>query len=342
MSTYNNFSNLNSGFATGSVQDQYIDAVSPYTYVIYPQSLALSTNLPSTIFNVPAKTIQPTWTTTANNPTGFELINQLQWCVLFTNSKTYYQGVPVCVFDVPRTVSLTFSATNFANPGTITVTGWDSQFRSVTENVLSNGTTTQVLTKSFKFIRSVYFSSYPWSINSTANTCTVTGSNIFGLPYFINNNNSVAVVNWNNTSLAINSVVSHGNIWRQTGLVFNDSTATPSYNDACGTVNLSTQGTLPGGTTQLLVSLYVYGNDVKLNDQLTTYAAYQSGQLVNSNRTTPYTKNSVYGSAPTIVLTKNNTTGITTMPRLVSQDTYGAQFPTDIDFITSYNQMAAL
>lgn len=342
MSTYNNFSNLNSGFATGSVQDQYIDAVSPYTYIIYPQSLAQSTNLSSTIFNVSQQTNQPTWITTASNPTGYELINQTQWCILFTNSKTYYQGVPVCVFDNPRTVSLTFSATNFTNPGTITVTGWDDQFRDLTENVISNGTATQVLTKSFKFLRSVYFTSYPWSVNSTSNTCTVTGSNIFGLPYLVNNNNSVAVVNWNNTSLAINTYVSHGSIWRQTGLVFNDSVATPSYNDARGTVNLSTQGTLPNGTTQLQVSLYVYGNNVRLNDQLTTYATYQANQLVNSNRSFNYTKNSVYGSAPQIVLTKNNATGITTMPKLVSQDTYGAQFPTDLDFITSYNQMATL
>jgi hypothetical protein len=338
MSAYNTFSNLNSGFANGSNQDQYVDALSPSTYIIYPKSTATSTNLTTTALNIAQQLKQPTWVTDANNPTGYNLISQTQWSILFTGSNTYYQGIPVCVFDCPRTVSLTFTATNFTNPGMITVTGWDNQFRSVTENVLSNGTTTQVLTQSFKMIRSVYFSAYPWSVTSNTNTCTVTGSNKFGLPYMINNNNSISVVNWNNAPLTINTVTSYGNIWRQTGLKFTD---TSSNNDARGLIDLS-GGTLPDGTIQLQVSFYAYGNDTRLTDQLKTYAAYQADQLVNANRAYNYTKNSVYGSATQIVLAKNNTTGIITMPNLVSQDLYGAQFPADLDFITSYNKMATL
>jgi hypothetical protein len=343
MSAYNNFSNLNSGFATGSIQDQYIDSVSPYTYIIYPESTANSTNLVSNIHNVTQEANQPTWITTANNPTGYALVNQTQWCILFNGSQTTnYQGLPVCVFDTPRTVSLTFSATNFTNPGTITINGWDDQFNAVTENVVSNGTTNNVLVKSFKILQSIYFSAYPWSVISDSNTCTVTGSNIFGLPYMVNNNNSISVINWDGAPVAISSVIDRANIWRQNGLVFNDSTASPSYNDARGTVYLAAQGTLPNGTTQLQVSYYVYGNDTKLNTQLNAYATYQASLLVNSKIVSNYTKNSVYGSAPQIVQTRDNVTGIITMPKLQIQDIYGAQFPADIDFITSYNQMLTL
>lgn len=370
----NTFSNLNSGLGAGSIQDLYLGSSPFYSYVVYPNAAdSTSVNNGAGIGGiVPVqRTNQPTWVVDDGALIGWKLTNMTQWAILFDGdnggpaSNYYYQGVPVIVFDCPRTVQLTFSTEgdiNLDNGIFITINGWDDQFRETVETarMFDNLGTVQIFSKSFKMIRSIYFSSDPYS-TAGVHSITVTGSNIFGMPYLFNNLNSVATINWDGSNYPIDTTVTQdsvtyntvipGNIWRSNGIVYDTAAIPPTTSDTIlgpataesrGTINLASNSQLPDGSTQLLVDYYVYGNDIKLNKQLETYVNYQNSQLVNANRVYTVSRNSNFGSCAEIVQVVNNTTGIATLPQLVSQDIYGAQFPADLDFITAYNVLKTL
>lgn len=331
----NNFSSFKSGLSSGVVQDQYIDLSPMYTYVIYPTSSTNSTvyNGGSPIAALPVvQSEQPTWVIKAGSTTGYEVINELQWNITFgSTSNVYYNGTPVCVFDCLRAAQVVFSSAP-DNAGQYTINGWDDRgVEVVAQGSFVAGTATQVFPKAFKAIRSMYFSIYPWTDQSDANTVLIQGSSNFGLPHFINNEEFVTAAYWNNEQLDASNIFA-GNLWR-TGTV----SATSA--DARGYISLIGESQQPDGLHALIVSYYIYGNDQKLNDQAEAGAAQQQLYLSNANRRYPFNFGTQPGSSFRIMDLQNNTQNKVVMPSLVTQDVYGAQFPGDLPFMINYTKL---
>lgn len=324
----NNTTNINGGFAYGS--DTNALPQSPFvSYVVYPKAIADSAQMPAQLVT---QSLQPTWVLNDSQASGvpaYVLKDQLQWAVTFPSQSigtqtAIYEGSPVIVLDCARCVNLTFSAATTVGV-TLTINGWDIYgVPMVEESNQVSGITSYVGYKAFSIIKSVYFSSYPWSSNG--NTVLVQGGNFIGLPYFVNSDQTVSLVSWQQQDLA-NDLAYSGNEWRVTP-------PSPTTADARGTINLTAVSPLPNGQTQLQVDFYAYGFDQVVNNQL-SYVLSQPTGTVTYN----YDPKKNIGSCIQIAGISNNTSNVPKLTRLVNQDRFGSQFPGDLDFSTYYQTL---
>lgn len=346
----NNFSVLQGGLGTSPFQDRSVSANRTTTYTIYPMSPGTSTNI-SVALPV-TQSLQPTWVASTASPTGWIVTNQLQYAITFNGaSNVYYKGVPVCVFDCPRTTAINFNPGTTANCS-ITINGWDEDLREVVEQIPNYiaGSGNITASKPIKLLRSIYFSAYPFAgAISDTNTITVQGSQVYGLPYFINTINSVSSINWNSTAYSIQTVntfpiVVAGVNWRLNGITPINGLYPNVASSAKGVVDLRNGAyTAPNGSIPLTIEFYIYGNDTDLSNKLSNYVAYQRLALSSPTRTynfsgTNYTSTATGNTLVNTVKAVNNASGIVTYPSLVEQDLIGAQFPADLGFITAYNK----
>lgn len=324
----NGVTGLVGGLATGVIQDQLLYQ-SPYsTLKVAPQSNANSATVPA--LPITQQTI-PIWQLNVTPPPNYlyqPIATPGSWCITFPNTLTYL-GIPVCKFDCLRNATVTFSTASQVAT-TVTFDGWDNNGVEVvwTSSSQPIGTTAVVATKCFKILRSVSFSAYPWTTYSAANTGTVRGGTLIGLPNFINSTTSVISAYWGTTNAITNVVV--GAVWRQTSPTFTSS-------DARGYVNITGLGSAPNGSILLQAKYYVYGEDGGVNDQLKLLTPPNYG-----SSSTVFSFGSDAGSSSAIVQIKNNANGKPTLPSLVTQDRFGAQFPGDNLFMAYYTQLLAV
>lgn len=305
---------------TGVQNDSSVPSQPMFLLNVAPQSTEASTTAVPVLIT---QQTQPVWTNSTKPPPTWQQVSTANvWTATFPNS-TLFSGTSVIVLDCLRNVQLTFSA---AVTGTVTVTGWDAIGRPVVATGYVAGSTTAITQKCFKMVSSVQFSAVP----SSTTTVLVEGGSLIGLPYALNNIGSVVMSSWADTPITNpESLYAPGAPWR-TG----DAYYQPTSQDCCGSINLSTLiGSEPmDGENILSVYYYVYGNDGTLDDQLNNLSAPASPY---------YLMNKQPGSSRQVARIANNEAGQPTLPHLVNQDLFGAQFPYDNAFMDAYMLLLA-
>lgn len=263
-----------------------------FTYTVTPLSSANARCIVS--FVTPTASIQP----------GVSL-------PLYTANTNIFQGNQCFVADCERGIAIEFTA----NPTTATtafVFGYDYRGVAVNEQIAITTAGLEFFSqKQYSYVYSVYFLANP------GRDVQVICNNQFGFPHYIPDDIYILSA-WYGTSLIGTANYAGGYNWR-------NGAAMPSLTSSSARGFIA-PGIAIDGSTSLVVTYYVQGEDSSVQTSLLNEATVEK-QQINSSTTSTIDVVRVQSSPATRQLV---------MPTLLSYDTYGVQYPGNADFIDTY------
>lgn len=229
---------------------------------------------------------------------------------LYTQNTNIFQGNQCFIADCERGLSIEFSA-NPTQATTAFIYGYDYRGVQVAEQItITTASNAFISAKQYSYVYSIYFLANP------GRDLVVVCNNQFGMPHYVPDSNYVLSIWVGNVKSPLTDFGAGYN-WRNGA--FPPSLTTSSTR---GYVNV-----LPlDGSTPLVVTYYVQGEDSSVQSSLLNEATIIK-QQINSSTTSTIDVVRVQTSVTTRQLV---------MPTLLSYDTYGVQYPGNADFIDTY------